>query len=71
MKLIGIILAIVCIFAAFYELDIHNINSCIVSVLLLMTAFLTLVPNRKITEHVRYAAVFLAVFLLMKILISG
>ncbi len=71
MKLIEVILALFCIFAAFYDLDIHNFNRCIVSVLLLMTAFLTLSKNEKLKSYVRNVSIFLAIFLIMKILIIG
>lgn len=71
MKLIEILLAIFCIFAALYNLDIHDFNRFIVSILLLLTAFLTLSPYEKINRYARNFAIALTIFLIMKILIRG
>ncbi len=42
LRKIEIIMAIVCIIAAFYNFDPDNTNQCIVSVLLFVTGILTL-----------------------------
>lgn len=71
MKLFETILAVICIFIAIYNFDIYNFNRSVVSILLLMTAVLTLSRNRKLNKILRNATIFLAVFLIMKILITG
>lgn len=71
MKLLEIILAIICIFVAIYNFDLYNSTRLIVSILLLMQAGMILLPNKKIKEFLRNASVALAIFLIMKILISG
>lgn len=71
MKLLEILLAIAAIFIAIYNFDIYNFNRCIVSILLLITAFLNLSPYENINKYVRYFGAFLTVFLIMKILVSG
>ncbi|HEY0457669.1 MAG TPA: hypothetical protein VGC97_00880 [Pyrinomonadaceae bacterium] len=71
MKLFEMILAVVCIFIAIYNFDFYSLNRSIVSVLLFMQAVMLLSRNRKLNNLLRNASVALAVFLLMKILISG
>ena len=71
MKLFEIILAVVCIFIAIYNFDFYSLNHSIVSILLFMQAVMLLSRNRKLNNLLRNASVALAVFLLMKILISG
>ncbi len=71
MKLFEIILAVICIFIAIYNFDFYNLNQTIVSVLLFMTAILTLSRNEKLKETIRNVSVALAIFLIMKILITG
>ena len=71
MKLFETILAIVCIFIAIYNFDIYSLNHCIVSVLLFMQAVMLLSLNKKLNKILRNASVALAVFLIMKILITG
>jgi len=71
MKLFEIILAIVCIFIAIYNFDLYEINRTIISILLLMQAGMILVSNKKLKELLRNASVALAIFLIMKILITG
>ncbi|MCD9184796.1 MAG: hypothetical protein LUM44_00065 [Pyrinomonadaceae bacterium] len=71
MKLIEILLALFCIFAAIYNFDLYDFNRCIVSILLLLTAVLTLSQNEKIKSFARNFAVALTIFLIMKILITG
>ena len=71
MKLFEIILAVMCIFIAIYNFDFYNLNQMIVSILLFMTAILTLSRNEKLKETIRNVSVALAIFLLMKILITG
>ncbi len=68
---IEIILAIVCIIAAFYNFDPYNVNQCIVSVLLLVTGVMTLSKNEKLNKYLRWSAVGLAIFLIIRILIYG
>jgi hypothetical protein len=71
MKLFETILAVICIFVAIYNFDIYNFNRSVVSILLLMTAVLTLSRNQKLNKILKNATVFLAIFLIMKILITG
>lgn len=71
MKLLEFILAIICIFIAIYNFDLYNSTRLIVSILLLMQAGMILLPNNKIKEFLRNASVGLAIFLIMKILITG
>jgi hypothetical protein len=71
MKLFETILAVVCIFIAIYNFDFYNLNRCIVSVLLLMQAGMILLPDEKLKKILRTASVGLAIFLIIKILISG
>ncbi|CAN5839646.1 hypothetical protein BH20ACI4_BH20ACI4_26880 [soil metagenome] len=68
---IEIVLAIICIIAAFYNFDFYNPNQCIVSVLLFVTGVLTLSTNEKLNKVLRLAAVGLAVLLIIRILIYG
>ena len=71
MRLVGIIIGIVCIFIAIYNFDLHNFNRSIISILLFLSAVLTLSRNEKLNNFVRNAAVALAIFLIMKLLITG
>ena len=71
MKLIGIIIAVITIFIAIYTFDLHNFNSCVVSVLLLMSSALILVQNGKLNKFIRRAAILLTIFLLLKFLLIG
>ena len=71
MRKIEIILAVVCIAAAFYNFDLHNVNQCIVSVLLFLTGVLTLSKNEKLNKILRMSAVALAVLLIIRILLYG
>ena len=71
MKLIEILAAIVSIFIALYNFDPYDFNRCIVSILLILTAILVLSPYPKLNRYVRSTAVFLTVFLIMKLLITG
>ena len=71
MKLFEVLLAIICIFIAIYNFDIYSLNHCIVSILLVFQAMMLLSLNRKLNQFLRNASIALAVFLLMKILISG
>ena len=71
MKLFETILAVIAIFIAIYNFDLDSFNRSIVSVLLFMSAILTLSRNKKLNNIIRNAAVALAIFLIMKILITG
>ncbi len=71
MKLIEIFAAIVSVIIAIYNFDLDDFNRCVVSVLLILTAILVISPYQKLNEYIRSAAVFLTVFLIMKILITG
>lgn len=68
---IEIVLAIVCIIAAFYNLDFYNPNQMIVSVLLFVTGVLTLSTNEKLNKILRLTAVGLAILLIIRILLYG
>jgi hypothetical protein len=71
MKIIGKILAVILILAAIYSFDLHSFNSWIVSILLFMSAILELSKNKKLNRFVRKTALLLAVFLLLKLLLTG
>ena len=71
MKLFETILAVIAIFIAIYNFDLDSFNRCIVSILLFMSAILTLSRNKKLNKIIRNATVALAIFLIMKILITG
>ncbi len=71
MKLVEIVLAIVSVIIAIYNFDINDFNRCIVSILILLSAFLVLSNNKKLKEQARKTAIVLAVFLVLKILITG
>lgn len=68
MKLFEIILAIVCVAVAIYNFDFYNSTRMIVSILLFMQAIMLVARNEKIKKTLRNVSVFLAVFLIMKIL---
>jgi hypothetical protein len=71
MKLFEIILAIISIIIAIYNFDLHNFNRAVVSILIFLSAVLVLSHNQKLKAKVRKLAVLLAVFLLLKLLITG
>lgn len=71
MKLFEMILAVICIFIAIYNFDFYNLNRSIISILLFMQAGMILLPNEKLKKILRNASVGLAIFLIMKILITG
>lgn len=66
-----IILGIAAILIAVYNFDIYNFNRTLVAVLLFMTGVLTLSQNKKFNKIVRNITVALAIFLIMKLLITG
>jgi hypothetical protein len=68
---VEIVLAIVSVIIAIYNFDINDFNRCIVSILILLSAFLVLSNNKKLKEQARKTAIVLAVFLVLKILITG
>jgi hypothetical protein len=68
---IEIVLAVICIIAAFYNFDLYNINQFIVSVLLFVTGVLTLSKNEKLNKVLRMSAVGLAILLIIRILLYG
>jgi hypothetical protein len=71
MKLFETILAVICIFIAIYNFDIYSFNHCLVSILLFMQAVMLLSRNRKLNKIITNVSVALAIFLIMKILITG
>lgn len=71
MKLFEIILAVICIFIAIYNFDFYDSTRMIVSILLFMQAIMLVSRNRKLKKSLRNISVFLAIFLIMKILITG
>lgn len=71
MKLLGIILGVIAILVAIYNFDIYNFNRMIVSILLFMSGVMTLSRNEKLNKKIRNIAVALAIFLIMKLLITG
>lgn len=68
---IEIIMAIVCIIAAFYNFDFYNTNQQIVSGMLLLTGILTLSTDQKLNKFLRFANVGLAIWLLIRIWLYG
>ena len=71
MKLFNMIVAVISIMIALYNFDLYDFNRYIVSTLVILSAVLIISPYRKLNEVVRSATVFLAVFLIMKLLITG
>ena len=71
MKLFELILAVICIFIAIYNFNIYEFNRMIVSILLFMQAVMLLSRNEKLKKTLGNISVFLAIFLIMKILITG
>ena len=71
MKLLETILAVICIFIAIYNFDFYNFNRSIVSILLFMSSILVLSRNKKLNKIIRNVTGALAIFLIMKILITG
>lgn len=71
MNPVKVILAIICCIIAFYNLDIYNLNRTIVAVLLFMQAILLISHNRKLNRFLTNASVFLAIFLIFKILLGA
>lgn len=71
MRILEIILAAAAVFAAIYNFDWYDFNRCIVSVLLLISAYLTVSNNKKAKETVRKTALVLAVILVLKTLFVG
>ena len=71
MKLFEMILAIICVFIAIYNFDFYNLNRSIVSILLFMQAIMLVSSNEKLKKILGNISLFLAIFLIMKILISG
>ena len=71
MRKIEIIMAIICIIAAFYNFDLYNANQCIVSVLLFITGVMTLSTNEKLNRVLRFSAVGLSILLIIRILVYG
>ena len=66
-----LILAIICVIVAIYNFDIYNFNRCIVAALLFMQAILLISRNRKLNRFLRNFSVFLAIFLIFKLLLEG
>jgi hypothetical protein len=71
MKLLEIILAVICVFIAIYNFNIYEFNRMIVSILLFMQAIMFVSRNKKLNKILGNLSVFLAIFLIMKILITG
>ena len=66
-----LILAIICIVIAIYNFDIYNFNRCIVAALLFIQAIMLVSQNRKLNRFLRDFSVFLAIFLIFKLLLEG
>jgi hypothetical protein len=71
MKPYKIFLAIVCIIIAIYNFDIYHLNGCIVAALMFMQAILLISRNRKLNRILTNVSVFLAIFLILKLIITG
>ena len=70
MKFLEVILAIVCIVIAIYNFDFYNPNRTIVSILLFLQAAMLVTRNKKLKKTLGNISIFLAIFLIMKILIG-
>lgn len=70
MNPIKVILAIVCVVIAIYNFDFYNFNRCIVAVLLFMQAVLLVSNNRKLNRLISNVSIFLAIFLIFKLLLG-
>jgi hypothetical protein len=68
MKLFEVIIAVVCIFIAIYNLDIYNLDRTIISILLFMQAVMLLTSNKKLKKILRNSSVVLAIFLIARFL---
>ena len=68
MKLFEVIIAIVCIFIAIYNLDIYNLDRTIISILLFMQAVMLVTSNKKLKKILRNSSVVLALFLIARFL---
>ena len=71
MRILEVVLAVISIFIAIYNFDWYDFNRCVVSVLLLMSSYLTLSNNKKGKESVRKMAIALAIFLVLKMIFVG
>ena len=71
MKLFGKIIAVVCILVALYNFDLHSFNRSIVAILLFMQAIFLVSRNKKLNRLLQNLSIALAVFLILKILITG
>jgi len=71
MKLFETIIAVIAIIIAIYNFDLDSFNRCIVSILLFMQAVMLVSRHKKLKKILTNVSVALAVFLIMKILISG
>lgn len=71
MKPFNVIIAIVCVVIAIYNFDFYNPNRLIIAVLLFMQAVLLVSRNRKLNRILRNVSVFLAIFLIFKLLMGG
>lgn len=68
MNPLKIILAIICFIVALYNFDFYNPDRCILAVLLFMQAVLLISRNRKLNRFLVNASVFLAIFLIFKLI---
>lgn len=71
MNPVKIFLAFVLCIVALYNFDIYNLDRCIVALLLLMQAVMLVSRNRKLNDLMRNVSVFLAIFLIFKILLGA
>lgn len=66
-----LILAIVCVVIALYNFDVYNFNRCIVAALLFMQAIMLVSRNGKLNRFLRNFSVFLAIFLIFKLILGN
>ena len=71
MKPYKIFLAIVCVIIAIYNFDIYHFNGCIIAVLMFMQAILLISRNRKLNRILTNVSLVLAIFLILKLMITG
>ena len=71
MKWFGKIVAVICIFIAIYNFDLHSFNRSIAAILLFMQAIFLVSRDEKLNRFLQNSSIALAIFLILKILITG
>ena len=71
MKIIDLILAIICIIAAYYIFDLYSFNHCLSAVLLLLIAAKQLFKDKTLNKFINRISIILAIFLIIRVVIIG